>query len=117
MQYLCDNALLYVLLQTLCTLSGVAHNLVLSRYHIHTTQVIENSNINADPRNQAVSAAADGVPFFKDRNAANGWPVVLYPENGPVGVSRSNEHAHMACLAPGEYLSENADGKRLIVKK
>jgi hypothetical protein len=85
--------------------------------HLHTIQVMENSNINADPRNQAVSAAADGVPFFKDRNAANGWPFVMYPENAPVGVSRNNEHAHMVGLVPGEYLTEDEDGKKLLVKK
>jgi hypothetical protein len=64
-----------------------------------------------------ISAAADGVPFFKDRNAANGWPVVLFPESAPVGVSRSNEHAHMVSLVPGEYLTEDADGKRVLMKK
>ena len=80
-------------------------------------QVMENSNINSDPRHQAISAAADGVPFFKDRNAANGWPFVLYPESGPVGVASSNDDAHMVGLVPSEYLIEDAEGKRLIVKK
>jgi hypothetical protein len=80
-------------------------------------QVHENPNINADPRNQAFSGAADGVPFFKDRNAANGWPFVLYPENAPVGVSRTNEDAHMVGLVPSEYLREDEDGKTVIVKK
>ena len=82
-------------------------------------QVMENSNINSDPRHQAISAAADGVPFFKDRNAASGWPwpFVLYPESGPVGVASSNDDAHMVGLVPSEYLTEDADGKRLIVKK
>jgi hypothetical protein len=79
-------------------------------------QVLENPNINADPRNQAISAAADGVPFFKDRNAANGWPVVLYPENGPVGVASTNEDAHMVGMAPSEYWDE-IDGKKVLVKK
>jgi hypothetical protein len=83
----------------------------------HPMQVMENSNINADPRNQAVSAAADGVPFFKDRNAANGWPVVLFPESAPEGVSGSNPHAHMVGLVPSEYLSEDEEGKRVLVKK
>lgn len=83
----------------------------------HPSQVMENSNINADPRNQAVSAAADGVPFFKDRNAANGWPFVMYPESAPPGVSRSNEDAHMVGLVPSEYLDEDEDGKRITVKK
>jgi hypothetical protein len=78
---------------------------------------MENSNINGDPRNQAISAAADGVPFFKDRNAANGWPIVLFPESAPVGVSRSNAHAHMVGLVPGEYLTEDEDGKRVLKKK
>lgn len=80
-------------------------------------QVTENSNINADPRNQAVSAAADGVPFFKDRNAANGWPFVMYPESAPLGVSRTNEEAHMVGLVPGEYLTEDDSGRTVIVKK
>jgi hypothetical protein len=80
-------------------------------------QVLENNNINAESRNQAISAAADGVPFFKDRNAANGWPFVLFPENAPVGVSRSNSHAHMVGLVPSEYLTEDEDGKRVLVKK
>ena len=77
----------------------------------------ENPNINADPRNQAISGAADGVPFVKDRNAANGWPFVLYSESAPVGVSRSNEDAHMVGLVPSEYLTKDNDGKVLIVKK
>jgi hypothetical protein len=83
----------------------------------HQLQVIENSNISADPRNQAISGAADGVPFFKDRNAANGWPTVLYPEGAPEGVADSNPHAHMVCLAPSEYLSEDDEGKRVLIKK
>jgi hypothetical protein len=78
---------------------------------------MENNNMNADARNQAFSAAADGVPFFKDRNAASGWPVVLYPENAPVGASRSNEDAHMVGLVPSEYLTEDANGKQLTIKK
>jgi hypothetical protein len=98
-------------------MSGVPDTPALSRYHKHTMQVTENSNINADPRNQAVSAAADGVPFFKDRNAANGWPFVMYPESAPLGVSRTNEEAHMVGLVPGEYLTEDDSGRRVIVKK
>ena len=78
---------------------------------------MENSNINRDPRNQAISGAADGVPFFKDRNAANGWPVVLFPENAPAGYAHSNPHAHMVSLTPGEFLTENEEGKRVLVKK
>lgn len=62
-------------------------------------------------------AASDGVPFFKDRNAANGWPVVMYPENGPVGVASSNDDAHMVGSAPSEYLTEDEEGKRQLVKK
>lgn len=90
--------------------------------HLHIctpqlSQVMENSNINSDPRHQAVSAAADGVPFFKDRNAANGWPVVMYPESAPVGVASSNDDAHMVGLAPSEYLTEDGEGKRVLVKK
>ena len=78
---------------------------------------MENNNINSDPRHQAVSAASDGVPFFKDRNAANGWPVVMYPENGPVGVASSSDDAHMVGLVPSEYLTEDAEGKRQLIKK
>jgi hypothetical protein len=80
-------------------------------------QVMDNNNINADPRHQAISAAADGVPFFKDRNAANGWPCVLYPENAPVGRSRSNEDAHMVFLVPSEYKTEDEEGRVIVVKK
>ena len=80
-------------------------------------QVLENSNINADSRNQTISAAADGVPFFKDRNAANGWPFILYPESGPVGVSSRVEDAHMVGMAPSEYWDEDEEGKRVLVKK
>jgi len=78
---------------------------------------MDNPNINADARHQVFSAAADGVPFFKDRNAANGWPVVLFPENGPEGINRDNDHAHMVALAPSEYWAEDEDGVRVIVKK
>ena len=83
----------------------------------YSLQVQDNPNINADRRNQAMSGAADGVPFFKDRNAANGWPFVLYPESAPVGVSRTNEDAHMVGLVPSEYLVEDEDGKVVIMKK
>jgi hypothetical protein len=79
--------------------------------------VQDNPNINADSRNQAITGAADGVPFFKDRNAANGWPFVLYPESAPVGISSSNEDAHMVGLVPSEYLTEDEDGKVVLVKK
>jgi hypothetical protein len=79
--------------------------------------VTDNPNMNADPRNQAISAAADGVPFFTDQNSANGWVVVLYPENGPVNISRDNPHAHMSCLAPSEFLKEDDTGKIVLVKK
>jgi hypothetical protein len=97
---------------------NVALYVALLRYSIPltTTQVMENPNINADPRNQALSAAADGVPFFKDRNAANGWPVVLYPESAPVGTATSNEDAHMVGIVPREYWDEK-DGKKVLVKK
>jgi hypothetical protein len=80
-------------------------------------QVQNNPNINQDRRNQAISGAADGVPFFKDRNAVNGWSFVLYPESAPVGVSRTNEDAHMVGLVPSEYLDEDEDGKVKLVKK
>jgi hypothetical protein len=87
----------------------------------HTTpqpiQVMENSNINADLRNQAISAAADGVPFFKGGKAANGWPVALFPESAPEGVSKSNPHANMVGLVPSEFLTEDEDGKRGLKKK
>jgi hypothetical protein len=83
----------------------------------YTIQVLDNKNINADPRHQAISAAADGVPFFKDRNAANGWPVVLYPESGPVGVAASNEDAHMVGMVPSEYWDEDEEGKKVLKKK
>ena len=79
--------------------------------------MLDNPNMNADPRNQAFSAAADGVPFFKDRNAANGWPVVLYPENAPVGVASTSEDAHMVGLVPSEYLDEDDEGKVVLMKK
>jgi hypothetical protein len=84
---------------------------------LYTLQVTENPNINSDPRNQAISAAADGVPFFKDRNAANGWPVVLYPESAPVGIAAQKEEAHMVGMVPSEYLDEDEKGTRVIVKK
>ena len=56
------------------------------------------------------------MPFFKDRNAANGWPFIVYPENGPVGVSASNEEAHMVGMVPSEYWDE-VDGKKVLVKR
>ena len=99
------------LLQRSCVIS------ILYPFYLDLQQVQDNPNINSDPRNQAISGAADGVPFFKDRNAANGWPFVLYPESAPVGVSRSNPDAHMVGLAPSEYLDEDEDGKTVLVKK
>ena len=64
-----------------------------------------------------MSAAADGVPFFKDRNAASGWPYVVYPESGPVGMAQSNEDAHMVGMAPSEYWDEDENGKKVLRKK
>ena len=108
---------IYVLMHSPVFVHVIMHYLVCYYTTSLPIQVMENSNINADPRNQAVSAAADGVPFFKDRNAANGWPVILFPENAPEGVSKSNPHAHMSGLAPGEFLSEDKEGKRVLIKK
>jgi hypothetical protein len=79
-------------------------------------QVTENSNINADRRNQAVSASTDGVPFFKDRNAANGWPVSVWPDNAPLGKNRDNAHAHMAMLVPSEYWIVDSEGRNILKK-
>lgn len=76
-----------------------------------------NANINADPRHQGFSACADGVPFFKDRNAANGWPVALFPESAPPNVARDPAHAHMVALVPSEFLEEDEHGVMKIRKK
>jgi hypothetical protein len=43
--------------------------------------------------------------------------VVLYPESAPVGVSASNEDAHMVGMVPSEYWDTDADGKKFLQKK
>ena len=80
-------------------------------------KVVRNQKMASDSRNQAISGACDGVPFFKDRHAAGGWVFVLHPENAPPGVARSMEFSHMVALAPSTYQSSTEDGRIVTRKK
>ena len=62
--------------------------------------------------------SCDGVPFFKDKNAASGWVCILHDENAPFAVARSPQHSHMVALVPSTYKTETKEGikhvKRLV---
>jgi hypothetical protein len=80
-------------------------------------KVLRNPKMRGDRRNQAISGACDGVPFFKDRNAAGGWVTVLHAENCPPGIARSPYFSHMVALAPSNFLRVDEDGNVKTIKR
>ena len=80
-------------------------------------KVVDNPNINADPRNQGLAAGCDGIPFFKDKNSRNGWPFVVTDENLPTGAYRKNQHQHMFALVPSEEMRYDVHGTAYTHKK
>jgi hypothetical protein len=79
-------------------------------------KVINNPNINADRRHQAVTGSCDGVPLFKDKNAMSAWPFVLKSALLPEGLANEICFAHMAALVPSTFLSDHDQKPITIVR-
>lgn len=58
-------------------------------------KVTNNPNINSDPRHQAITISADGVPLFKDRNAGSAWPFIARTHTLEDGLSLNLAYTHM----------------------
>ena len=67
-------------------------------------KVVENKNINADPRNQAVILSSDGMPYFKDLGCRSGWPILMRSAMLPAGLWNSPAYSHMIAFQASEYL-------------
>lgn len=64
-----------------------------------------NPNINNDPRHQAITLAADGVPLFKDLNAGSAWIFVARSANLPDGLSAALSNVHMTAFEMSDHLT------------
>jgi NAD-dependent dihydropyrimidine dehydrogenase PreA subunit len=81
-------------------------------------KVTSNPNINSEPRNQALSLSADGLPYFKDRQSAGGWAVSLTDECLAEGnMAHNASFVHMAVLVPSEYYSQVKATAKIVKTK
>lgn len=76
-------------------------------------KVTDNTKMNRDRRNQALSLSADGMPYFKDMNAMSGWVVSLVNEClAKSNLGHNPAFMHMTALIPNEYLTQ--EGKKVV---
>ena len=80
-------------------------------------KVLDNPNINDDPRHQAVHLASDGVPLFSDKHFKNGEAIVIRSANLPDHLSIRPEMCHLSCFIEGKYKTQRDDGTVEIVIK
>jgi hypothetical protein len=73
-------------------------------------KVLDNPNINDDPRHQAVHLASDGVPLFGDKHFKNGEAIVMRSANLPDYLNIRPEMCHLSCFVEGKYKSQSDDG-------
>ena len=74
------------------------------------TKVLDNPNINADARNQAVHIASDGVPLFKDKHFKNGEAIVMRDANLPDALNSLPAMCHLSCFVESKYKTQKDDG-------
>lgn len=70
--------------------------------------------LNTDRRNQAFILSTDGMPFFKDMNAAGAWPCVLRDAMLPDGLWDNPAYAYLAAIEPQSHLEADPVSGRLI---
>ena len=79
-------------------------------------KVTQNRNISKDPRNQAISIAADGVPLFKDRNAGSAWPFCARSHCLPDGLVSELSYTHMIGFEMSQHLTWDDDAPFVDIK-
>ena len=79
-------------------------------------KVLQNPNISADPRNQAVVLSTDGMPFFKDIKCRSGWPVLMRSAMLPDGLWNAQPYTHMLAFQASDYLDEDSTSKTGVVR-
>jgi hypothetical protein len=72
-------------------------------------KVIDNPIMQTDVRNLALIGTADSVPYFKDRGARGGVPVMLRIANLPPALQLRLENCHLAGIMPNEVQVVDAD--------
>jgi hypothetical protein len=80
-------------------------------------KVTDNPNINSDPRNQAITMSADGVPLFKDRNAGSAWIFVTRASVLPDALQTGLAYVHMNAFEMSEHKTWDDVSKTVIKVK
>lgn len=81
-------------------------------------KVLQNPNMNRDPRNQAVILSMDGMPLFKDQSCRSGWPIVMKSAMLPDGLCNAQANTHMIAYQASDYLEvDPVSGKFVRVKR
>ena len=72
-------------------------------------KVLQNPNIRADPRNQAVVLSTDGMPFFKDIKCKSGWPILMRSGVLPDGLWNAQPYTHMIAFQASDYYDKDEE--------
>ena len=70
---------------------------------------VRSNPVMFDRRSLALIGTADGVPYFKDKTARNGVPVMLRVANLPDGLQLLSRNSHLTGLVPGDHWVWDAD--------
>jgi hypothetical protein len=73
------------------------------RSHGYRAKVLDNPVMNQDHRNQGLIATADGIPCFKNKNAARGVCPVMVRTTMPDGIGLDVRNVHMVALCPDQH--------------
>ena len=77
-------------------------------------KVTDNPNINRDSRNQPVILSADGVPYFKDKNARSGWPFILKVATLPDSLANNTSMCHLIAFMASFYYDTDPDTNLVV---
>ena len=81
-------------------------------------KVVDNPVMNSDPRHLALIGTADSVPYFKDKGARGGVPVMLRIANLPPELQLQLQNCHLAGIMPNEvHELDEAGAVKRVVKK
>ena len=69
----------------------------------YRAKVLDNPVMSQDHRNQALIATADGVPCFKNKNAARGVVPVMVRTTMQDGIGLDVRNVHMVALCPDQH--------------
>jgi len=90
----------------------------LQQSHGWRDKVVDNPVMQSDVRHLALVGTADSVPYFKDKTARGGVPVMLRIANLPPELQLQLHNCHLAGIMPNEIhvLDDEGASRRVISK-